>query len=116
MLFRANILFVSLAVLIALPARGSDADKALDAFFAREWDYQMEQSPLWASSLGDLRWNARIDDVSLAAIQRRQQHDRNALAELRAMPVAGLSTRSLENREIFLDRLQGAVEGQRFPY
>ena len=116
MLFRANILFVSLVVLIALPARGSDADKALDAFFAREWDYQMEQSPLWASSLGDLRWNARIDDVSLAAIQRRQQHDRDALAELRAMPVAGLSTRSLENREIFLDRLQGAVEGQRFPY
>lgn len=116
MLFRANILLASLVLLIALPARGSDADKALDAFFAREWDYQMEQSPLWASSLGDLRWNDRIDDVSLAAIQLRQRHDRDALAELQAMPVAGLGTRSLENREIFLERLQGAVDGQRFPY
>ncbi len=97
-------------------ARANDADAALDAFFTREWDYRMEESPLWASSLGDLRWNDRLGDFSLAAIERNHRHDREALERLRALPVEGLSARNRENREIFLGQLQTAVDGQRFPY
>jgi hypothetical protein len=60
-------LLASLTVLLVPAARAGGADSAHEAFYAREWDYQMAESPLWASSLGDLRWNAILDDVSLAA-------------------------------------------------
>ena len=113
---RARCLFLLLGFVVGESARANEADAALEAFFAREWDYQMAESPLWASSLGDLRWNDRLGDFSLASIERRQRHDREALAQLRALPDEGLGARNRENREIFEDQLQDAVDGQRFPY
>ena len=112
---RAVALLLLLTTVIASPARAEDANAALERFFSSEWDYQMQESPLWASSLGDLRWNDRLGDFSLAATERHKQHDRDALKRLLALSTEGLDARNLENREIFLDQLQTAVDGQRFP-
>lgn len=113
---RLLFLLLCATLTLALPARASEADTALEAFFAEEWDKQMEKSPLWASSVGDLRWNDRLGDFSLAAIERQQRHEREALTRLRELPVVGLSARNRENREIYLGQLEDAVAGQRFPY
>ena len=37
-------------------AENKDAGKALNEFFEAEWNYEMEQSPARASSMGDRRW------------------------------------------------------------
>jgi uncharacterized protein (DUF885 family) len=48
----------------------------------REWEYTLREAPTFASHLGDKRYNDRWPDMSLAAIARRHQHQRNVLAEL----------------------------------
>ena len=55
----------------AQDTRFPEAANSLHALFAAEWDYQMEQYPTWASTLGDRRWNDRWSDTSLEAITKR---------------------------------------------
>src|SRR5258705_6763488 len=66
--------------------------RALHALLTAEWDHAMEQSPTWASSLGDRRWNDRWGDVSLAAIEKNHAHDQDALARLRTIDRRKLSS------------------------
>ncbi len=40
-------------------AHDSNVAKALNELFAAEWEYQLQQNPTQASSLGDRRWNDR---------------------------------------------------------
>ena len=109
---------LALTLALATAAGGAAAqtpDQALDAFFEAEWEYTMQDSPVYASMLGDLRFNDRIDDLSLAHYRENQQHERDALARLRAIDPAGLDARHRESYEIYLDQLQTAVDGQRCP-
>ncbi len=58
---------------------------ALHALIEREWQYQLEHSPTYASVLGDRRWNARWDDLGLSALEADHQHNLQVLAELQAL-------------------------------
>src|SRR5215208_1968256 len=55
---------------------------ALNQLFEEEWEWTMREAPTFASSLGDRRYNDRWSDLSLAAIERRQQHRQQTLARL----------------------------------
>src|SRR5215510_12054215 len=72
-------------------AQSDVATKALHALFAAEWDYEMEQYPVWASTLGDRRWNDRWEDLSLDAIQKRYDHHRQVLIKLGKIDRGSLS-------------------------
>src|SRR5689334_6936235 len=56
--------------------------RALHALFAEEWEHDLAEAPIWASSIGDRRFDAKWDDPSLAAQARREAHDRELLAKL----------------------------------
>jgi uncharacterized protein (DUF885 family) len=90
-------------------ARG---DTAADfrALLAAEWEYTMEQSPTWASSLGDRRWNDRWPDLSLPARERQAQHHRDLLQRLRALDRAALPHGERLNYDLFLYETQLAIE------
>ncbi|WP_394822939.1 DUF885 domain-containing protein [Pendulispora albinea] len=62
----------------------------LRALIEREWNYQLEHSPTYASVLGDRRWNGRWDDRSFGAIEEAYRHDREVLAELDRIERGGL--------------------------
>src|SRR4051812_31165253 len=78
---------------LALSAETKDAGpgKELTAFFETEWNYEMEQNPARASSMGDRRWNDRWSDQSLEAIKKREEHAAAALARLKKLDRAKLS-------------------------
>ena len=67
-------------VLLILVGKGKAAgqekpvSQVLHDLFTAEWDYDMQQSPEWASTLGDRRWNDRWPDDSLEAFARRPQY------------------------------------------
>ena len=117
---RLTILFLSaLLVVVALPlkARAQQGDsnaRALHALFDAEWDYQMEQNPTWASTLGDRRWNDRWEDVSLDAIQKRQQHRQEALARLKQIDREKLSAADQLNYDLFQKEYETEVEEYKY--
>ena len=92
------------------------ADKMLAEFLDAEWDYTMEQSPTWASELGDHRFDDRWQDDSLAAIDARQAHAQKALETLRAIDRAALSPADQLNDDLYLRNLQTDIDGYRFRF
>ena len=108
------LLFVtSLGIQIAF-AQSNAAGKALHALFDAEWDYDMQQSPEWASDLGDRRWNDRWSDDSLESYARRHQHNQEVLAKLAKIDHAGLSTADQLNYDLFKKHYEDSVEGYQF--
>ena len=105
------VLFVLHANGNAQDARSIDSATPLHALFAAEWDYQMEQYPTWASTLGDRRWNDRWSDISLEAITRRHSHDQEVLTKLAKIDRATLSPADRLNYDLFKKGYQDGVEG-----
>ena len=81
-IMRSFLLFLVLVIPRLAFAENKETGKALNEFFEAEWNYEMEQSPARASSMGDRRWNDRWGDQSLAAIRKREEHTKDALARL----------------------------------
>ena len=75
------LLRIAFLLLVAAVSRGAD----FGALLKSEWEYTMEQSPTWASQLGDRRWNDRWPDVSLTAIESQQKHRLELLEKLRSI-------------------------------
>src|ERR1044071_10102592 len=88
--------------------------EALHQLFASEWDYQMEQYPTWASTLGDRRWNDRWPDRSLAAIERRHSHYLEVLAKLKSLDRAVLPSADQLNNDLFLKDYRDDAEAYQY--
>jgi uncharacterized protein (DUF885 family) len=106
---------VAALLLLCAPASAQDARvvataKALHGLFAAEWDYQMEQHPTWASTLGDRRWNDRWGDSSLEAISKRHDHAVETLSKLTEIDRAVLSAADQLNYDLFKKNYQNEVE------
>src|SRR5947207_11540405 len=87
-------------------AENKETGKALNEFFEAEWNYEMEQSPTRASSMGDRRWNDRWGDQSLEAIRKREEHAKDALARLKKFDRAQLSPADQLNHDLFQKDLE----------
>ena len=92
-------------------APASDAAVRLHSLFDREWDWELSESPLTASALGDLRWNDKWDDLSMSALDRRQRHREAVLAEIRTIDRTQLSPDDQTNLDIFRYQYEMTVEG-----
>jgi len=107
----------SLVLLLAAQAFAAAPNREtrkLRAFLEREWEYTMEQSPTWASSLGDRRWNDRWNDSSLAAIERRHTHAKDGLAELRKISRRALPEAEQLNFDLYEKQLVTGLEEHEF--
>ena len=86
----------------------------LHALFDAEWQHDLEEAPIWASSIGERRFDARWDDVGLAAHARRQAHDREVLARLSRLARADLSKADRLSYDVFKNKYEIAIESQPF--
>jgi len=91
-----------------------DPAAALKAFFAQEWDWTMRENPVWASNLGDRRFNDRWEDVSLENLDRQQAHRQDALTRLSAIPREALSEQDRVSYDIFEYQTEMDIEGYPF--
>ena len=107
-------LFLALLVTRVALAENKDAGKALNEFFESEWNYEMEQSPVRASSMGDRRWNDRWGDQSLEAIHKREEHAIAALERLKKFDRTQLSVADQLNYDLFKKDLEQEIEGAKF--
>jgi uncharacterized protein (DUF885 family) len=100
----------------SVQSKSGSAGARLHALFDREWQWELEQSPLLASTLGDRRWNDRWDDLSVNAIAARVEHRRAALAEVSAIPRARLSPDDQTHYDVFRYQYQMQIEGDAYGY
>src|SRR5436305_11793792 len=107
-------LFLALLVTRVALAETKEADEALTDFFEAEWNYEMEQSPARASSMGDRRWNDRWGDQSLDAIHKREAHDKDALERLKKLDRAQFSPADQLNYDLYKKDLEQDIEGAKF--
>jgi uncharacterized protein (DUF885 family) len=106
--------FVAAAPAGAQVARADGAAKALHALFDEEWEYAMRESPTWASSLGDRRYNDRWPDMTLAAAERRHKHGVETLERLKAIDRARLSPADQLNYDLFRKDFETSVGAYKF--
>ena len=109
---------LSLALLTAgiAPALAQDASPsaALHALFDREWDRTMRENPLYASDLGDYRYNDQWPDVSLSAIERSHTEDQQALDDLAKIDRALLPAQDQVSYDLFKWEHLDALDSYRF--
>ncbi|MGH9339305.1 MAG: DUF885 domain-containing protein [Acidobacteriota bacterium] len=109
---RTLILLLALPlVLQAAPQTQDEAPRELWKLFEEEWEYRLKESPIFASSLGDKRYNDRWPDISLAAFERRHRHDREVLEKLKKIDYESLSAADQLNYRLFQDSREMEVEG-----
>src|SRR5438874_3551043 len=91
--------------LLALPAVASEVVK-LHAIFDKNWETQLRESPLFATSVGRHEYDDRLPSVTMADLERRHAQTKANLAELAGIDRAKLPPAEVVNYDIFKQRLE----------
>jgi prolyl oligopeptidase len=106
---------ICLLLLVLLPVHVSaDADGDFVALLGEAWEWQLAADPMFASRLGDRRYNRKWRDDSVEAIEARDQDTRDFLQRLLDIDSAALRSDNQLNYELFRRQLTNAVERQKF--
>jgi uncharacterized protein (DUF885 family) len=68
-----------------------DAAKRLANLAADYWNARMANEPLYATALGDRRFDGHLPDISPAGRSRIKEQFKDVLARCRSLPEEGLS-------------------------
>lgn len=82
----------------------------LKSLIAEEWEFEMRESPTFATQVGDYRYNDKLADASVAAILRREMQMKGLLARLEAIDVTGFAEQERLNRALLERKLQYSLE------
>jgi uncharacterized protein (DUF885 family) len=116
----ASLLSLIVAVLaLASFAAARDSDlqarrKVLSDLLHDQWEYTMRTNPLYASILGDKRFNDQIDDFSQKHIDDNLQQTRVFLARFEAIDTTGFSEQEILNKQLMVRDLRMTLERARF--
>ncbi|MGB7347691.1 MAG: DUF885 domain-containing protein [Pirellulaceae bacterium] len=82
---------VALNTSIAVAQKSNESATKLKSLLDQVWEYEIQQSPLLATNIGDSRFQDRLADVSLSTIAEQTQQRQKFLNQLRAIPVESLN-------------------------
>lgn len=95
--------------------RVQDTETArLQAVFNTAWDKEMRDNPVWASSLGDRRFNRSWRDESETARQARLQRYQNTLTSMAEIEIEKLTHQGRINFDLFQRQMQTRIEAFKF--
>jgi uncharacterized protein (DUF885 family) len=93
----------------------ANASVELDALQREYWERQLREFPELSTWTGDNRYNDRLTDLSLEAIERRKTGERHILEQVRGIDPSRLSDQDRLSHALLLFELELAVQAQRFP-
>jgi len=102
------------AVQASLPASIEDRRKALNALFQSYWEDVMLHDPEFASSIGDKRYNDKISDYSVKAVNEELERGQDYLLKLAAIDPAGFTDQEKTSRDLMLNKLTEDQEAADF--
>jgi uncharacterized protein (DUF885 family) len=89
------------------------ATAALRALLAREWQTTLREDPLFATSVGDNRYNDRLPSLSPADLARRDQHAHTVLYRLHDIDRSRLDESDRVSYDLFEREITDAIEDYR---
>src|ERR1700721_871270 len=84
--------------------------KALNDLLAEQWEYTLRNSPIYASILGDKRWNDKLDDFSQKAIDEDLEQSRKFLARFDAISTTGFPEQEALNKTLLVRDLRLSLD------
>src|SRR5271167_1401815 len=88
--------------------------QALNDLLHEQWEYTMRTSPIYASILGDKRYNDKVDDFSQQAIDDNLEQTRLFLNRFEAIDTTGFPDQEVLNKQLMVRDLKMTLEGARF--
>jgi uncharacterized protein (DUF885 family) len=88
--------------------------KALNGLVAEQWEYKLRTSPIYASILGDKRWNDKLDDFSQQGIEKDLREAQRFLARFEAIDTTGFPEQEALNKTLMVRDLRLQVEEAQF--
>lgn len=110
----AAMLLSAAAAAVNPPADLEARRKALNDLLHERWEYTMRTSPIYASILGDKRYNDKLDDFSQKAIDDDLEQSRSFLARFEAIDTSGFPEQEVLNKQLMVRDLKISLEGARF--
>jgi uncharacterized protein (DUF885 family) len=91
-----------------------DRRKALNGVFHDYWEDVLQHEPEFASAIGDKRYNDKIADYSVKAVNDKLEREQNFLLRLAAINPAGFTAQEETSRELLLRKLADDQEAAEF--
>jgi uncharacterized protein (DUF885 family) len=92
----------------------ADRSAELTRLFHEMWEDELKHSPEFASSIGDLRYNDQLSDLSPRAINAQLERNRGFLLRLAQIDTTGLSDQEKLSAQLMTRSLIEDEEGSRF--
>jgi uncharacterized protein (DUF885 family) len=92
----------------------SSASAELEQLFAEHWDFTMRESPLYATAVGDHRFNDRLGEVTAEAQARRAEANRAFLARLERIDRSALPREEQISYDIFRQQREDGIRSYGF--
>ena len=89
-----------------LAARRQQLNQLLD----EQWQYTLRESPEFATTIGDLRYNDKFSDYSLAHIERQRRDAETFLKRFEAIDTTGFPEQELLNQQLIVRNLKESLE------
>ena len=86
----------------------------LHALLDEAWEWQLQQDPVFASALGDRRYNDQWRDTSIESFARRRDATAGFLRRLYAIDRTQLVEADQLNHELFRRQLQNRIDAHKF--
>jgi len=107
--------FLGNCLLAAAPAGDLESRrKALNDLLDEHWEYRMRQSPIFASFVGDKRYNDQVDDFSQEAIDAHLEQQRRFLTRFEAIDTTGFPDQEVLNQRLIVRDLTMELDEARF--
>ncbi|HWU76639.1 MAG TPA: DUF885 family protein [Rhodanobacter sp.] len=84
---------------------------ALNALLAEQWQYGLKNSPEFATMLGDLRYNDRWTDASLAHVAADHKVNEDFLKRFEAIDTTGFADSDKLNQQLMVRQLKDNLRG-----
>ena len=97
-------------VAAATPASATARVDALNQLLAEQWQHNLQNSPEFATILGDLRYNDRWSDISLAHQAAERKANADFLKRFEAIDTSGFSDEDRLNQQLMVRQLREALK------
>jgi uncharacterized protein (DUF885 family) len=93
----------------APPADVATRVKALNELLAEQWQYQLKESPEFATILGDYRYNDKFSDLSIAHAMQQKKDAQAFIVRFEAIDTTGFDEQDRLNQQLMVRQLKDGI-------